>query len=477
MKTVQKRWLWSLSLFGLAFVGGWVTRYYVNTPSFGKSTVVVQRDFAPAVADSRVPKSNPKISEPEMLRLYWRVWSLVQDEYVEPVDEEKLLQGSLSAMLASLNDPRSQYLNPKQYDQYARALNGEVDGIGAVLKVIQRKTTLRIKGSEETAPLEQSLIQVVSVLPNSPAEKAGLQPGDFITYVDKQWVISEDPFAEVLQLQRIHSDRQQVREASERARERLRNSITIAQAIETLSHAPQPNERLKPLQLTIQRGSNTLELTVGRSQTRVRSLEYKMLPNRVGYLRISMLNPRAVSEFNSALDTLRKGGANALVIDLRGTAIGQQEPTLQILSQLVRQRAVAMVETREGKQMSKRALNLRQEPKASPLRLAVLVDRGTYNLAELMALALRTGAKARLFGATTAGDASQTVLYRLQDGSAFTLTVGRYYGADNTAFHLRGVQPDERVAEAVRMRGQPNGDPALDRALRWLSTNTKEKKA
>lgn len=474
---MQKRWLWSLSLLGLAFAGGWVTRYYVNTPTFGKSTVVVQRDFAPAVADSRVPKSNPTVSEPAMVRLYWRVWSLVQNEYVEPVDADKLLQGSLSAMLASLNDPRSQYLEPKQYDQYARALNGEVDGIGAVLKVIQRKTTLRIKGSEETAPLEQNLIQVVSVVPGSPAEKAGLQPGDLITYIDKQWIISEDPFAEVLQLQRIHSDRQQLREASERARERLRNSITISQAIETLSHAPQPNERLKPLQLTVQRGGNSLDLTVTRSQTRVRPVEYKMLPNRVGYVRLNLLNARAASEFSNVMTTLQKGGANALVIDLRGTAIGQQEPTLQILNQLVRQRTVAAVEYREGKQMRKRALNLRQEPKAPNLRIAVLVDRGTYNLAELMALALRTGAKAHLFGTTTAGDASQTALYRLDDGSAFTLTVGRYYGTDNTAFHQRGIQPDERVAEAVRMRGQPNGDPVLDRALRWLSTAPKEKKA
>ncbi|MFQ3610865.1 MAG: S41 family peptidase [Fimbriimonadales bacterium] len=474
---MQKRWLWSLSLLGLAFAGGWVTRYYVNTPTFGKSTVVVQRDFAPAVADSRVPKSNPTVSEPAMVRLYWRVWSLVQNEYVEPVDADKLLQGSLSAMLASLNDPRSQYLEPKQYDQYARALNGEVDGIGAVLKVIQRKTTLRIKGSEETAPLEQNLIQVVSVVPGSPAEKAGLQPGDLITYIDKQWIISEDPFAEVLQLQRIHSDRQQLREASERARERLRNSITISQAIETLSHAPQPNERLKPLQLTVQRGGNSLDLTVTRSQTRVRPVEYKMLPNRVGYVRLNLLNARAASEFSNVMTTLQKGGANALVIDLRGTAIGQQEPTLQILNQLVRQRTVATVEYREGKQMRKRALNLRQEPKAPNLRIAVLVDRGTYNLAELMALALRTGAKAHLFGTTTAGDAAQTALYRLDDGSAFTLTVGRYYGTDNTAFHQRGIQPDERVAEAVRMRGQPNGDPVLDRALRWLSTAPKEKKA
>lgn len=476
---MKKHWLWSLSLLGFAFAGGWMARYYVNTPTFGKSTVVVQRDFAPAVADSRVPKSNPTISEPAMVRLYWRVWNLVQNEYVEPVDEDKLLHGSLSAMLASLNDPRSQYLEPKQYDQYARALNGEVDGIGAVLKVIQRKTTLRIKGSEETAPLEQNLIQVVSVAPGSPAEKAGLQPGDLITHIDKQWIISEDPFAEVLQLQRVHSDRQQVREASERARERLRNSITIGQAIETLSHAPQPNERLKPLQLTVQRGSTSLELTVTRSQTRVRPIEYKMLPNRVGYVRINLLNNRAVSEFTNGMSTLQKGGANALVIDLRGTAIGQQEPTLQILSQLVRQRSVAMVEYREGKQMRKRALNLRQDPKAPSMRIAVLVDRGTYNLAELMALALRTGAKARLFGTTTAGDASQTVLYRLDNGSAFTLTVGRYYGTDNTAFHQRGIQPDERVAETVRMRGQPNGDPVLDRALRWLSASPtpKEKKA
>ena len=137
-------------------------------------------------------------------------------------------------------------------------------------------------------------------------------------------------------------------------------------------------------------------------------------------------------------------------------------------------RQVGLVETREGSTYKKRPLLLSGAPKGTNLRIAVLIDGGTYNVTELMALALRTGAKARLIGMPTAGDASQAVLYQLKDGSAFTLTVGRYYGADGTVFDKRGVQPDDRVTSSPTMRGQPNGDPALDRALSWLAQSQKE---
>jgi hypothetical protein len=143
--------------------------------SVQSGAVVVQRDFAPALADARTPAPNPKVSEPSMVTLYDRVFRLVRDEYVEPVPTDKMTHGSLEAMLAALDDPRSQFLRPEQREQFARALNGEIQGIGAVLTVVKRKTTLRV--GDETAPLEQNLLQVVAVAPNSPAEKGGAEIG------------------------------------------------------------------------------------------------------------------------------------------------------------------------------------------------------------------------------------------------------------------------------------------------------------
>ncbi|MCS7209972.1 MAG: S41 family peptidase [Fimbriimonadales bacterium] len=463
----------SLLALMLMFASGWLTRnvlatYYIKHGS----ELVVQRDFAPALADARTPLPDPKVSEPSMVQLYHRVFSLVRDEYVEPVDAEKLAHGSLEALLASLNDARSQFLRPEQRAQFIRALNGEVEGIGAVLTVVNRKTTLRV--GSETAPLEQNLLQVVAVVPNSPAEKAGLKSGDFIEYIDKQWIVSEDPFAEVLQLQRMHSPREQIRKANERARERLRSSISLSEAIQRLSQNPKDEKAAKPLQLTIRRGNQTLQMTVARAATRIRPLEYRLLQSRWGYVRPNLLNAAAAREFTNALRTLKQGGAKGLILDLRGVAIGQQEPALQILSLLATKRQVAQVEYRDGKSYKRRPLNLPKAPQPANLPIAVLTDRGTYNVAELTALALRHTARARLFGAPTFGDASQTSLYQLKDGSGFTLTVGRYLGLDGTGFHQRGVQPDEAVAAEPRMRGQPGGDPALERAIKWLAAQEKK---
>jgi C-terminal processing protease CtpA/Prc len=219
---VRAKWLRggiSLLALALVFASGWLTRNLLANRSVQSGAVVVQRDFAPALADARTPASNLDVSEPSMVTLYDRVFRLVRDEYVEPVPTDKMTHGSLEAMLAALDDPRSQFLRPEQREQFARALNGEIQGIGAVLTVVKRKTTLRV--GDETAPLEQNLLQVVAVAPNSPAEKAGLKSGDFIDAIARQWVISEDPFAEIAQLQRMHSPREQIRQASERARKRL----------------------------------------------------------------------------------------------------------------------------------------------------------------------------------------------------------------------------------------------------------------
>jgi carboxyl-terminal processing protease len=463
----------TVAALGLMFASGWLTRNLMAALLLKRgSEVVVQRDFAPALADARTPTSNAQVSEPSMVGLYNRVFSLVRDEYVEPIDTEKLAHGSLDALLASLNDPRSQFLRPDQHEQFTRALNGEIQGIGAVLTIVNRKTTLRV--GNETTPLEQNLLQVAAVVPGSPAEKAGLKQGDVIDAIGEQWIISEDPFAEITQLQRMHSPREQVREASERARQRLQNSLTLSEAIQRLSQNPKDEKDAKPLQLTVKRGGQTLKLEVARATTKVRPLEYRLLQNRWGYLRPNLLNAVAAREFANALRTLKQSGAKGLIIDLRGVAIGQQEPMLQLLSLIAAKRQVAQVEYREGKTYKKRPLNLPKAPQPVNLPIAVLVDRGTYNLAEVTALAIRQTAKARIFGMPTFGEASQTNLYRLKDGSGFTLTVGRYMGVDGTKFHQQGVQPDERIAIEPRMRGQLGGDPALERALKWLSTQEKK---
>lgn len=486
MKRIVRRSGLSLLVMALAFIGGWVTHRMVYQAYWTRGAeTVVQRDFAPTLADARTPRADAKLSEPSMVALYRHVYHLVKQEFVEPVDPAKMAHGSLQALLSSLNDPHTQYLTAEQRERWVNALNGQVEGIGALLGILMRKQGER----------EQQLLQVIGVVPGSPAERAGLKPGDFITEVNGKWIISEDPFYEVLELQRNHADRKQIREADRRARERLRNSLTLSEAIEMLSRLPSPagraaNEPSKvasadpsinrpqdadanQLGLTLNRGGQTLQVKVQLARTLVRPLEYSLLQRRWGYVRLHLLNSAAAKELSNALKTLQQGNMKGLIIDLRGTAIGQQEASLQILQRLVATRQVALVEYREGKSYRKRPLTLPQPPQPIKVPIAVLIDRGTYNVAELTALALRTGAKARLFGMPTAGDASQIALYKLIDGSGFTMTVGRYLGADGTTFHQRGVQPDVRVPDEPRMRGQPEGDPALARAIQWLSQEVK----
>lgn len=454
----KKRTSWGISaLIALAaFGGGWATHRVMQARNPAIS-VVAQQEFAPHYAEGRAVESTALSNSSANLGLFWRVMSLVRDEYVEKSDPTAMTYGSLEMMLATLNDPHSEFLTPDKKAKLEKVAAGQYEGIGASLTILARKQ----------GDLEQRLVQVVSPLPGSPAEKAGLKAGDLIIEIDKKWIISHDPFHEVVKLQRQHADRKVVREADRQARERLKNSITLTSTIERLTQIGKGDDAQKPISLLVSRGSEKLEIQVQPARASVKPVDYQMLKGQWGYVRLNLLNRAAVSQFETALKSLQPR-AKGLVIDLRNTAGGQMDPTMKILSNLLPNRKVTQVEYRQEKTMKKKTLTLSSPPKPTKLPLVVLVNRGTYNVAEVMALALKSESKAKLVGMPTFGEASEIAMYNLNDGSAFTLTTGRYIGSNGTVFHQKGVQPDLRVAAEPKMQGVPEGDPALTAALNLL---------
>lgn len=477
----NRKWVWGVGLLLLAatFSGGWWFRQTLHHAQVPHSTMTAMQEFAPSFADARTLGSPKSPGEPATSGLYWNVLRLVRDEYVEKVDERKMAHGSIAMMLASLDDPHTEFLTPHEKARLRQALDGKLEGAGAVLGIMARK-----QGN-----LEQRFLQVIAPMPGSPAERAGLKPGDLILEVDRKWIIAYDPFHEVAELQRKHADRKQIREADQRARDRLKNSMTLRTAIEQLSTMPgtkdpdkvpvetldeedaketkQPEPVKNEVLLTVKRGSETLRIPVKFGQTEVRPLDYKIINDRWGYVRLSLINTRSAAQFTGALKAL-KARSKGLIIDLRNTAGGETEPAKKILSQLVSSRQIAQIQYRQGTAMKKKPVQLSGSPAPAGMPVVVLTNRGTYNVAEMFALALKTGAKATVVGTPTYGDASEISIYNLQDGSAFTLTTGRYLGSDGTDFHQRGIQPDSRVTEDPKMVGQTGADPALDRAVSIL---------
>jgi carboxyl-terminal processing protease len=477
----NRKWVWGASLLLMAstFSGGWWFRQALHRWQFQHSPVTAMQEFAPSFADARTLGSPKSPGEPATSGLYWNVLRLVRDEYVEKIDERKMAHGSIAMMLAAIDDPHTEFLTPHEKTRLQLALDGKLEGIGAILSIMARKQ----------GDLDQQFLQVIAPMPGSPAERAGLKAGDLILEVDKQWIIAYDPFYEVTRLQRQHADRKQIRDADQRARDRLKNSMTLRMAIEQLSTMPgtkdpdkvsteatdedSPKKKPEPVKsevlLTVKRGNETLKIPVKFAQTHVRPLDYRMINDRWGYVHLSLINTKSATQFTGALKALR-ARSKGLIIDLRNTAGGEAEPAKKILSQLVSNRQIAQVQYRQGTALKKKPMQLSTNPAPTGMPVVVLTNQGTYNVAEMFALALRTGAKAILVGMPTYGEASEISIYNLQDGSAFTLTTGRYMGSDGTDFHRRGIQPDQRVAGEPKMMGQIGADPALDRAITILQS-------
>jgi carboxyl-terminal processing protease len=391
------------------------------------------------------PSANPAETFREVLQYVYR-------EYVDEVkDPAKLGQGAVRTMLSSLDDPKTRFMDPDQRKQFMAQMNGEFNGIGAVLTVVKQK-----KGE-----VDQRRLAVVSPVPGGPADKAGLRAGDIITEIDESWIIAYDPRIDLDKMQVKSGDDKEYRKAFKAAGERLKNGTTLPKALEQLTQGSG-----KALKLTVERpGAPTpLKLDVTTATVALEPAEYKELDATTGYLRVTQFNEKATSLVQTALDSSK---GKALVLDLRGNAggpvvgkdSGSMGTALALLARLTPGGDVATL-IRPGNKQEKVTV---QPAGGAKRKLVVVVNAGTSNLAEMVAASLKEKAGASIVGSATFGDAVYQKLVELQGGSAMTVTAGKLQTAAGKDLS-KGIQPDVPVQGG----GPQAGDPVVQRAISVL---------
>ena len=346
------------------------------------------------------------------LRVFEDVVRLVTDNYVEPVDPERIMQGALWGLAEGL-DPDSSYLTPDDVSRYeADDVSGEV-GVGLVLT-------------------RQYYIQVVAARDGSPAGAAGLQPGDYIRAID------DSPT-------RIMS--------TVRGRELLRGA---------------PGSTVT---LTIIRGNaaEPVEIELERGGARSANVTSRLVTPGVGYLRIAEFDDTTTDAIEAAIGTLDRQGAERLLIDLRVTATGPFESGIDAARLFTGADALVIRESSTEQEPVNRA---GQPSIAWPV--VMITNHGTAGAAELFAAALTDTGRAETVGLRTAGRAAEQTLIRLPDGGGLLLSSTRYLTASGEPIHRVGVQPAVVVPEPTAELGQavadPDAeDPVLDRALEHLA--------
>jgi len=380
------------------------------------------------------------------------VYRLIERNFVDPLPTDtQMAHGAASAMLASLQDPDSRFMEAPEVSELNSEAKGEYRGVGAALAV---RRLPHAKAGDVPAYTEYRLV-LVAPLPGSPAEKAGLQAGDIVTTINGQWIYNDSyVYAQTKALKAVQDDPVTFNKMLTALQKKIDGSLSLSQAQTKLN-----DPAAKTIALTITRTGLPQPLAVSldtAAATVVSPITARSLPGGIGYIKISQFTPGADKDFETALNSF--GNApKGLVLDLRNSPGGLLEVGAAIASKLTSAPALGYLETK-GKKVQPIALT----PSAAIVcPIVVLVNGGTANTAELLASTLQSKG-AKLVGSKTFGDASDVKLVTLRDGSGFTMTVGRLMTAAHADFGGLGIKPDVVLPST-------SGDAPVDRAVGVLS--------
>ncbi|HYZ88491.1 MAG TPA: S41 family peptidase [Myxococcales bacterium] len=360
------------------------------------------------------------------LDVFSHVLSLIQNNYVEDVDDAKLLYGAIEGMVRTL-DPHSTFMEPKAYAALKQETDGEYGGVGVEIAV---------RGDD---------IVVVTPIDDTPASRAGLAPGDKLLEIDG-------------------------------AQTRGWKEID---GVKALMGAPGTTCVLK-----VARASwpEPRTMTLVRDVVRVVSVESRLYDHRFGYVKIKNFQDRTDVYLKKALDSLRAqaGGPLAgVVLDLRHNPGGLLEQAVKVADRFLYEGVIVTTKGRGGKHVEVERAHPKDTEPSYPM--IVLVDGGTASASEIVAGALQDHGRAVVMGTQTFGKGSVQTVIELEDGSGLKLTIARYYTPNGRSIQEKGITPDLFVRQqsgpavseddSPRERNLPNHFKAEEAAARVMSAS------
>lgn len=353
---------------------------------------------------------------------FWDTYHTIEDRYAGgPVDREAVVQGAIRGMIDSLEDPYSSYLTSDQYRSSLQGISGQFEGIGAE---IATQASDGSQGCSTLGPICRLVI--IAPIGGSPAEKAGLLPGDLVLATDG------------VPLDGLTVDA---------ARERMRG----------------PKDTT--VELSIQRGGESrFDLTVVRDIIQEHEVESReLVDGRVGYLKLEGFSDQAAADFATAVKGHVDAGRRMLIVDLRGNPGGYVTAARAVASQFMGSGVVFWEEDAKAGATATEALSGGYATDPS-IRVVVLIDRGTASASEIVAAALHDNGRATLVGQRSFGKGTVQQWQELAgEGGAFRLTVAKWLSPDKRWIHNIGIEPD--VTVQVPATVGPGEDPVLAEAL------------
>ena len=352
----------------------------------------------------------PDVSDDADFATFWDVWRTVRAAYVDqPVSEKNLYYGSISGMVASLNDPYSTYFTPEDAQAFDEQLAGSFFGIGAQLDV------------------KDEQIVVVAPLPGTPADRAGLRTGDIIAAID--------------------------------------GASTETMSIdEAVSHIRGAKGTAVVLSILREGATEFQDFSIVRDEITIDSVTYTMRDDHIAVIAISMFNEDTSSLFAKAAESAVKDGATSIVLDLRNNPGGLLDSAIDLAGYWIPKGGTAVIEDVRGAQ-TKYPTSGSGSLKDIPT--AVLVNGGSASAAEILAGALQDTHEAMVIGEQTFGKGSVQEYHDLPDGGAVKITVARWLTPLGRSIDKQGIAPDSVVPLTIE-NVHANLDTQFNAALDFL---------
>jgi len=346
--------------------------------------------------------SSVALQEPyPQLKIFNNVLFLIQNNYVEKVELKDLIQGAIKGMLQTL-DPYSSYMTPEQYSEMKVDTRGSFEGLGIEITVKDYQLTV-------VAPIE-----------GTPAEKAGILPGDRIIKIDDQ------PTKDMT----LHDAVSKMRG--------LRGTTVRLTVLRGDSHTPK-------------------EYVLTREVIKVRSVRAKELEDNIQYIRLTSFQERTAEDLQKALEVAYEHKMAGLVLDLRNNPGGLLDQAIQVADQFL-EKGKLVVYT-QGRSEEKHDYFARSGQKNNGrFPMVVLINGGSASASEIVAGALQDWKRAAILGTPSFGKASVQTIIELEDHSALRLTTAKYFTPLGKAIQGKGITPDIPV-EAPKPEGEVAAKP------------------
>lgn len=351
---------------------------------------------------------------------FWQVWNILSDKFAaatssDAVTEEERVWGAIEGLVDSYDDPYTVFLPPEDASMFEEDISGNFSGVGMEVGV------------------RDDVVTVIAPLPDTPAEEAGLLPGDAIVEIDG--METED--------------------------------MSIDEAVQLIR-----GEQGTDVALTIFREGeeDLLEITVTRDTITIPTIETS-IDGDVFIIKLISFNAIAEAEMQRALREYVQSGADRMILDLRGNPGGFLQGAVNIAGYfLPTGKVVVREQFSDGADERVYRSTGKELGRFAPNEMVVLVDGGSASASEILAGALQEHGVATLIGQQTFGKGSVQELITLRDGSSLKVTIARWLTPNGTSISDGGLAPDVEV-ERTPQQFIDGEDPQLDAAFEYLRRN------